>query len=153
MKINIEKKENVDLIDNEVKVIIQYAKKNKEINDLEKYIHEFEKRKEEIFVEHNYNLIPILKENIIKIYSIGKSNYCRTANAEYRIKSKLYEIENMDKNFIRISKSCIVNTLHIEHFNLSHTGKILIKLDDNTEEIVSRRRARELLLYIDERRF
>ena len=152
MNINIEKKENVNLIDNEVKVIIQYAKKNKEVNDLEKYIHEFKERKKEIFVEDNYNLIPILRENIIKIYSIGKSNYCKTVNAEYKIKSKLYEIEKMDKNFIRISKSCIVNILHIECFDLSNTGKILIKLDNNTEEIASRRRAREILFYLDERR-
>lgn len=152
MKINIEKNENLNLLNNEVKVIIQYSKKNKEIYDLEKYINQFKERKKEIFVKEDYKLIPILKENIIKIYSIGKSNYCKTRNAEYAIKERLYEVEKIDESFIRISKSCIVNVFHIKYFDLSKTGKILIKLDDNTEETVSRRKAKKVLSYLEERR-
>ena len=53
---------------------------------------------------------------------------------------------------MRISKSCIVNIKHIKCFDLSHTGRILIRFDDNTEEIVSRRKARDVLFYLDERR-
>ena len=53
---------------------------------------------------------------------------------------------------MRISKSCIVNISHIQCFDLSQTGKIIIKFDDNTDERVSRRKARDVLFYLDERR-
>ena len=53
---------------------------------------------------------------------------------------------------MRISKSCIVNISHIKCFDLNQTGKIIIKFDDSTEEIVSRRKARDVLFYLDERR-
>lgn len=152
MDINVKRKENNNLLDDEINIIIEYFKENKDIRELEKYIIRFEKRRKEIFAKKNNVLIPILKDNIIKIYSKGKSNYCKTLDGEYEIKSKLYEIQKMDENFMRISKSCIVNIKHIKCFDLSHTGRILIRFDDNTEEIVSRRKARDVLFYLDERR-
>lgn len=152
MSINIRRKENINLLDDEIEVLIQYSSKNKDINKLEKYISKFKERRKEIYAKCNNKLIPISKNNIIKIYSVGKSNYCKTPNGEYEIRSKLYEVEEMDEDFMRISKSCIVNISHIQCFDLSQTGRIIIKFDDNTEEIVSRRKARDVLFYLDERR-
>lgn len=152
MSVSIKRKENINLLDDEIEVLIQYSKKNKDVNELEKYISKFKDRRKEIFAKYNNNLIPILKKDIIKIYSVGKCNYCKTLNGEYEIRSKLYEIEEMDENFMRISKSCIVNISHIKCFDLNQTGKIIIKFDDSTEEIVSRRKARDVLFYLDERR-
>lgn len=152
MDINIERKENQNLLEDEIEILIQYSSKNKDINKLENYIRKFKERKKEIFAKYNNSFIPISKNNIIKIYSVKKSNYCKTLNGEYEIKSKLYEIEEMDEDFIRISKSCIVNIRHIQCFDLSQTGRIIIKFDDNTEEIVSRRKAKDVLFYLDERR-
>jgi len=53
---------------------------------------------------------------------------------------------------MRISKSCIINICHVACFDLNHTGKIIIKFDNDTEEFVSRRKARDVLYYLDERR-
>lgn len=152
MNINIITKQNKNILNNEINIVIEYFNKNKDINELSEYISKFNKRRKEIYAKKNNMIIPILKENIIKIYSLGKSNYCKTIVGEYEIKSKLYEVEDLDDNFIRISKSCIVNIKHIKCFDLSYTGRILIRFDDNTEEIVSRRRARDVLYYLDERR-
>lgn len=152
MNINIITKQNKNILNNEINIVIEYFNKNKDINELAEYISKFNKRRKEIYAKKNNMIIPILKENIIKIYSLGKSNYCKTIVGEYEIKSKLYEVEDLDDNFIRISKSCIVNIKHIKCFDLSYTGRILIRFDDNTEEIVSRRRARDVLYYLDERR-
>ena len=152
MNINIKAKPNKDLQEEEIQITIEYQTNNKNIQALEKYIHKFEDARKEIYAEKDNVLIPIAKENIIKIYSVGKCNYCKTSKGEYKIKSKLYEVEKIDEHFMRISKSCIVNIKHIKCFDLSYTGRILIKFDDGTEEIVSRRRARDVLWYLEERR-
>ena len=55
--------------------------------------------------------------DIMLFYSENRNNYCKTSNNEiYQIKSKLYELENL-KDFIRISKKCIVNINFIKCFN------------------------------------
>ena len=57
----------------------------------------------------------------------------------------------MSKDFIRISKSCIINIRHSNKFDISEVGKIVIKLDDGSEEIVSRRRTKNIMKYLEER--
>ena len=91
---------------------------------------------------NGHELIQILYRDIVKIYSDGKYNYCKTKENKYKIKGKLYELEELDDNFIRISKKCIVNIIHVKIFDIGETGKIIIRLDDDTEEIVSRRKMR-----------
>ena len=56
----------------------------------------------------------------------------------------------MSKNFIRISKNCIVNIEHIKNFDISKTGSI-INLDDNTFKIVSKRKIKDVIYFLDER--
>ena len=75
-------------------------------------------------------------DDIICFYSDKKYNYCRTKEKSYKIKSKLYEIEKMDPNFIRISKACIVNSKHIKFFNLNETGRIVVVFNDDSEEMM-----------------
>lgn len=152
MNINISKKENLNLAHDEIDILIQYSNNNKDISELERYINKFKERKQEIFVKHNNKFVPISKGSIIKIYSVGKSNYCNTLSGNYEVKNRLYEIEKMDENFMRISKSCIINIRHVACFDLNHTGKMIIKFDNDTEEFVSRRKARDVLYYLDERR-
>ena len=55
----------------------------------------------------------------------------------YKTKSKLYEIEKMSTNFMRISKNCIVNIEHIKNFDISKTGSIIINLDDKNITVIS----------------
>lgn len=76
-----------------------------------------------IVLNDSYELLEIKSEDIIMFYSDKKFNYCKTKNEYYKIRSKLYELEKANKNFIRISKSCIVNMKHIEKFDISETGK------------------------------
>ena len=85
-------------------------------------------------------------------YSNKKNNYCKTKNGTYRIKSKLYELEKINSNFMRISKSTIVNIKHIEKFDLREIGKIVIKLDNSIEVLVSRRRVNSIMKFLEDRR-
>ncbi len=154
MNIILNKKENENLNSNEIFVELQYSNKNLNLQPFIDYINNFELNyKNKVFViNDNYELFEIKCEDIIIFYSDKKNNYCKAKNEHYRIKSKLYELEKINNNFVRISKSCIVNMIHIEKFDISETGKIIVKLDDNTEQVVSRRRASDIMKYLDDRR-
>ena len=92
--------------------------------------------------------------DIIMLYSEDKNNFCKTKDSVYKIKEKLYYLEDMlPKNkFIRISNSTIVNIEHVKCFNTSIIGKILVKFKDGSEETVSRRRTSDIMKFLKERR-
>lgn len=152
MKINFV--ENKKLNKNEILVEIQYSEKSKELENFVEYINNYELKEKNkvIVINDNYEFEEIRFDDVIIFYSDKKYNYCKTNQKRYRVKSKLYELEIMHRDFMRISKSCIVNIKHVKKFDISETGKIFIKLDDHTEEIVSRRKTKEIMKYLDDRR-
>lgn len=101
--------------------------------------------------ENSISIINV--KDIIEIYSKEQSNYCRTKNSEYKIKKKLYELEeSLDKNsFIRISNSCIVNIKYVDSFDLSKIGNIIIKFIDGKTAEVSKRRISSVMKFLKER--
>ncbi len=153
MKINIIEKKDEKLKKDEIIIEIHSSQNQQNLNELISYLKDYELmyNNKVVVMNNDYTLLEIKYQDIIAIYSDKKSNYCRTKNGSYKIKSKLYEIEKMDKNLIRISKSCIVNVKHINKFDISEIGKIIIKLDDNSEEIVSRRKTKSIMKYLEER--
>lgn len=152
MKINIIEKIDEKLKENEIVVEIHSADNKQNLDEFIEYLNDFDsKYHNKVVVMKDYELVEIKYKDIIVIYSDKKSNYCRTKNGTYKIKSKLYEIEKMDEDLIRISKSCIINVKHIDKFDISEIGKIVIKLDDGSKEVVSRRRTRQIMKYLEER--
>lgn len=153
MKIDIIEKIDEKLEKDEI-IIEIHRTNNNETNDLIKYLNEYKLMQDNkviVMNDSDYTLLEINYKDIITIYSDKKSNYCRIKNGSYKIKSKLYEIEKMDKDLIRISKSCIVNVKHINKFDISEIGKIIIILDDNSRETVSRRKTKMIMKYLEER--
>lgn len=153
MKINLNKRNNENLKKDEINIEIQYSSQNKEIQHLIEYINNYKKkcRNPVVVLTEDYTLIEINAEDIIMFYSDKKHNYCKVKDNSYKVKSRLYELEKENADFIRISKSCIVNINHIEKFDISETGKIVVKLDDLSEQIVSRRRSSDIMKYLEER--
>lgn len=153
MKINLNKKNNENLKNDEIYLELQYCLENKEIQHFIEYINNYNKERKNMVVvlTDDYTLIEIDTKDIIMFYSDKKQNYCKVKNNSYRIKSRLYELEKENIDFIRISKSCIVNIKHVEKFDISETGKIVVKLDDSSEQIVSRRRSSNIMKYLEER--
>ena len=149
MRVNIQKILNDKLEQDMVHVILEYSKENNKIEDFIEYINKYDTQK--ITVAKDNNLVQIELKDILCFYSDKKHNYCKTINGEYRIKSKLYEIEKMNNNFLRISKSCIVNIEQVKCFDIGETGKIIVKFYDDSEQIVSRRKIRDVMNYLDER--
>ena len=105
--------------------------------------------------ENNYNIlcgfiddkIQILNQNdIISIYSNDGKTFALTSNKEYRLKQRLYELEELlDKRFfVRISKSEIINLKMIDSLDLNFIGTIYVKFKNGTNTYVSRRYVKKI---------
>lgn len=153
MKIDIVKKLDNRMQEDEMIIEIYSSAQKQDLNEFVESLNDFISKydKKIVATNNDYTLMEIDYKDILIIYSDKKSNYCRTKNGTYKIKSKLYEIEKFSKDFIRISKSCIINIRHSNKFDISEVGKIVIKLDDGSEEIVSRRRTKNIMKYLEER--
>lgn len=149
MKITINKSINKTLENDEINLNIEIANENVNITNFIKYINNY--TNEKVIVSDEYQLRQIALKDIICFYSDKKYNYCRTNQSNFKIKSKLYEIEKMSNSFIRISKGCVINIEQVKTFDIGETGKLVVKFYDNTEEIVSRRKIRDVMNYLDER--
>ena len=55
------------------------------------------------------------------------------------------------KDFVRISNSAIININHVKCFNTSIIGKIIVKFKDGSEEVVSKRRTKEIMKFLKDR--
>ena len=147
MNIRINDIENNELNENEVNVNIEHTEKN-DIKEFVEYIKEYDTKK--IVVRQYNEFKQINYKDIILFYSDKRDVYCKTVDGENKVKNTLYELEKQE-DFMRISRSCIINIKHLESFDIGETGKLVVKLDDGTQEIVSRRKVKEIMKYIEER--
>lgn len=149
MNIRINKSVNKKLNKDEININIEFPENYNEMENLIEYIKKFNNRK--IAVYEGYNIVQINIEDIMYFYCDGNYNFCKTTNKEYRIKNKLYEIEKMSNDFIRISKGCIVNIKQVKSFDIGKNRNIIVKFNDDSEQYVSRRKIKEVMNYLDER--
>ena len=71
----------------------------------------------------------------------AEKKWCRiyTDVANYSCRKRLYEVENMlGVDFMRISKSIIVNLRKIESVEAVFNGMLLLRMNNGTKEYVSR---------------
>ncbi len=80
-------------------------------------------------------------EAIIRIYTENQKIYAATANGNYRLHQRLFELEEAldGRRFTRISNSEIVNLRKIKRLDTSVTGTILMYLQGDIKTFVSRR--------------
>ena len=149
MNIHINKSINERLNKDEVNISIEVSENYNRIENLIEYIKEFDKRK--IAVYEGYNIVQINIEDIMYFYSDGNYNFCKTNNKEYRVKKKLYEIDKISNDFIRISKGCIINIKQVKSFDIGENRNIIVKFNDESEQYVARRKIKEVMNYLDER--
>lgn len=76
-----------------------------------------------------------------RVFSLNQKVYIQTANGEFLIKNRLYEIEDVlrKQKFLRISNSEIVNIKKITDIDLSIIGRVCIRLSGDICVYVSRR--------------
>lgn len=149
MKINIEKIINDKLDSNNVNIKIEVANRECNINDLMQHIQNFENSEILVRIENEIRTIKI--NDILYFYSDKKYNYCKTEKEIFKIRSKLYELEKINSDFLRISKSCVINIQNVKSFDLGETGRIIVKFYDDSVQPVSRRKIRDVMNYLEER--
>ena len=131
----------------ETSITINAPKMNYEIQNIIKYILNMNEMPNQIIASKNNQVYFIDLEKVMCFFSKDKYNYLRTNEGIYRIKYKLYELEEIfkHKDFIRISNSCIINIRQVKCFDTSVLGTVLVKLNDNTQETVSKRTVAQIM--------
>ena len=78
---------------------------------------------------------------IVSAYAEGQKVMVLGAGGIYTVQKKLYELEEElgERNFVRISKSEIVNIRKIKNLDMSITGTIKLVMKNDYETFVSRR--------------
>lgn len=152
MKIKVSSLKDSSVPENEIEILVKSLDISKDVNELIEYIEQFQNKTSRRIIVSSEGIIKEINiDDIICFYSDKKYNYCKTKEKSYKIKSKLYEIEKMDPNFLRISKACIVNSKQIKFFNLNETGRIIVVFNDDSEEVVSRRKVKSIMEFLKER--
>ena len=79
--------------------------------------------------------------DIYRIFACSGKVFAQTSQGDYVLRLRLYEIEQwlINKDFVRISNSEIINLSKVKSFDLSFTGTIYVKLSNGTGTYVSRR--------------
>ena len=80
-------------------------------------------------------------EDLIRVYANAGKVFAVPSKGEYTLRLRLYEVEERLSayQFVRISNSEIINLKKADHFDLSFTGTICVKLSNGTTTYVSRR--------------
>ena len=139
----------------DIEVIINTSKITKELEDLINLINETSKGEINTILGKDDNKISVINvDEIMYIYSENQSNFCKTEKGTFKISEKLYDLESKlprDK-FIRISNSAIINIKYVDCFDVGVVGTILVKFIDESTEYVSRRRVKDVMKFLKERR-
>ena len=149
MKINT----NISSEFKETSITINAPELTKEIQNLLQYVSHINEMPNQIMASENNKIYFIDLERVICLFSKDKYNYVRVKEGTYKIKQKLYELEDSlrGKDFIRISNSCLIHINQVECFDTSVLGTILVRLKDGTQETVSKRRVAQIMKLLRER--
>lgn len=151
MKFKIET--NISSSIREPYITINAPEFTEKIQDIVNYITSIDSVPSQLLVTKNNEIYFIELNKIICFFSKNKCVYVRTKDDIYKIKYKLYELENIFniKDFIRISNSCIINMNQIVCFDTSILGTITVKMKDNTQENVSKRNVSQIMKILKQR--
>lgn len=123
----------------EPKVIILTASMTEEVNLI---LNKLSDQSPQIISGSKDHKIEVIElEDLIRIYANSGKVFAVTHKGEYALRLRLYEIEERlpPHQFVRISKSEIINLKNVNNFDLSFTGTICVKLANDTMTYVSRR--------------
>lgn len=150
---NIKIQTNISREFKEPSIIINAPEVSNEIQNIIQYLSKISDIPTQIIGNKNNKIYFIDLSKVVCFFSKDKYNYARTKEEIYRVKYKLYELEEMlnKRDFIRISNSCIININQVECFDISILGTVLVKFKDKTQESVSKRNIPQIKKLLKER--
>lgn len=123
----------------EPKVIVVTASMTEEVHLL---LSKLQEQAPQMIVGSKDSKVEIIKQaDLIRIYASAGNVFAVTYKGEYTLRLQLYEIEKRlsSYQFVRISRSEIINLKHVSHFDLNVSGTICVQLSNGTVTYVSRR--------------
>ena len=123
----------------EPKIIIVTDKMTDEVHAIVKRLSDKQPQVVAGFQEDTVKLLE--PSEIYRIFSASGKVLAETADGEYVLRVRLYEVEQRldSREFVRISNSDIINLKKVRSFDLSFSGTICITLSNGTVAYVSRR--------------
>ena len=103
---------------------------------------------EELVKSYSVGLIGYTENETVKLslndiycfFTEDNKVYALTENGKYRLKSRLYQIEEgLSDNFVRINQSCIANIKKIDRFKATVGGSLTVVFKNGYIDYVSRR--------------
>lgn len=131
-------------IDNNVKepeVLITTASMTDEVNRVVDFVNSLDSVTTVISGMKDEKIELLEQQKIIRAYAEGGNVYVVTDNGRYKVRLRLFEVEErlLSSEFIRISKSEIVNLKKVKSLDLSFVGTICMELSNGEQCYVSRR--------------
>ena len=127
--------------------VISTAEITDEVNEAVKKLNHLNDNGSDIITGFSDERAEILSpDDIYRIYSEGQKVLAVTDNGVYRIRMRLYQVEQKlaERKFVRISNSEIINLNKTANFDLSFVGTIQVKLKNGESTFVSRRYVSEI---------
>ncbi len=149
MKVRIEIDSNIE----EDEIIIKCKELTKSIQKIEETIQQENQIINFTFYKDNTEYyIPL--NSILFFETSGNEINAHTSNEIYKVKYKLYELEEiLPVNFIRVSKSTILNVDHIFSIEKNLTASSIVQFNKTHKQVyVSRNYYKKLKERINERR-
>ncbi len=125
------------------RVVLECVELTKDFEDIRDYVH----MKGNTLIGYvDAKVFTLNLSDILYFEALGERVFAYTAKEIYQIKMRLYELEEQyaKKKFARVSKSVLVNLTHIESFHPTLGARILVRLDNGEEVVISRMFAKEL---------
>lgn len=138
----------IKLIENkkltETKITIECREASEQILDIIQLIRCKDAKGKKIVGIKDEETYCIEPDEILYFESVERKTFCYTARAEFETDLKLYELEDFPKaDFMRISKSTVINLNRIKSIRPDFGGKILATMENGEKVSVSRQYANE----------
>lgn len=124
-------------------VTIECKEKDSQVEMLVDFVAHIDELANGLAVSAEGKLFHLKSQDILYIESVDRKTFCYTQEGVYETDYKLYEIEEKytSLDFMRTSKSCIINIQKIYSLKPDFGGKILATMENGEKLYISRQYA------------
>ena len=137
-----------------IKVLITAPELNEQVQSILNNLSTVCENRNNIVATKNNELFLLKTNDILYFYSDEKYIYAKTRDESYRVKQKMYELEEILPNnkYVRISSAYIINIDKTISFDMGQIGSLYAKMEDGKKLEVSKRRIKEVKKFLNERK-
>ena len=137
-----------------IKVLITAPELNEQVQSILNNLSTVCENRNNIVATKNNELFLLKTNDILYFYSDEKYIYAKTRDESYRVKQKMYELEEILPNnkYVRISSAYIINIDKTISFDMGQIGSLYAKMEDGKKLEVSKRKIKEVKNFLNERK-